>query len=222
MVLGAPVGLRAALPLPDAGPHAFASTTPPMSRSACSWPSRSMVARTRSEPGVTRNGTAARAPRRRACCATSAARLMSWYDELVQLPISAVEIASAEPFSPASRTSAASATTGARGRANAVRRRAARARDRSSRTRGRSAFPGSASTSGVRLQQLRGSARRTAQVGAAGGAQVRDHAFVRREHRGRGAELRAHVGDRGLARGADRARAGADVLDDRVGAARRR
>ena len=63
----------------------------------CIWPSRSIVARTCSEPGVTRNGAAALSPCALACSATSAARLMSSYEELVQLPISAVEICVDEP-----------------------------------------------------------------------------------------------------------------------------
>ena len=57
------------------------------------------------------------------------------------------------------------------------------------------------------------------QRAAVGRLQVRSHLLVVREERGRGADFRAHVADRRLARGADRARAGADVFDDRVGAA---
>ena len=38
------------------GPQALASTVPSMSFSDCIWPSRSIVARTCSEPGVTKNG----------------------------------------------------------------------------------------------------------------------------------------------------------------------
>ena len=49
-----------------------------------------------------------------------------------------------------------------------------------------------------------------------GRPEIRGHLGVEREHRGRRPELGAHVGDRGLAGGADRARARADVLDDRV------
>src|SRR5687768_14135153 len=74
------------------GPQALASTTPPMSWSDFIWPSRSIVARTCSDPGVIRNGTADLMPRAIACFATVAARLMSSYDEFVQLPISADEI----------------------------------------------------------------------------------------------------------------------------------
>ncbi len=93
------------------GPHALASTVPLMSRSDCIWPSRSMVARTCSEPGVTMNGVATVSPCAFACSATSAARLMSSYDEFVQLPISALEIWSRNPLL-ASRTSAASLPIG--------------------------------------------------------------------------------------------------------------
>src|SRR5206468_4612139 len=62
---------------PMHGPQALARTTPLMSLSDCICPSRSMVARTCSEPGVTRNGTAVFRPCAFACSATSAARLMS-------------------------------------------------------------------------------------------------------------------------------------------------
>ncbi len=62
---------------PMQGPQAFASTVPPMAWSEAICPSRSMVARTCSEPGVTRNGTAAFTRCARACSATSAERLMS-------------------------------------------------------------------------------------------------------------------------------------------------
>ena len=62
---------------PMHGPQALARTTPLMSFSDCICPSRSMVARTCSEPGVTRNGTAVFKPCALACSATSAARLMS-------------------------------------------------------------------------------------------------------------------------------------------------
>ena len=45
---------------PMHGPQAFASTVAPIASSARSWPSRSIVARTCSEPGVTSNALAAR------------------------------------------------------------------------------------------------------------------------------------------------------------------
>jgi hypothetical protein len=57
---------------------------------------------------------------------------------------------------------------------------------------------------------------------AAGRLQIARHPLVGGEDRGRGAELGAHVGDRRLAGRADRARAGTDVLDDRVRGARDR
>ncbi len=56
-------------------------------------------------------------------------------------------------------------------------------------------------------------------IGAIGRAQVGGHAVVEVEEGGGGAELGAHVADRALAGGADRLRAGAEVLDDLVGAA---
>src|SRR5687767_13299189 len=83
---------------PMHGPQALASTLPLMSCRGFIWPSRSMVARTCADPGVIRNGMAAETPRVRACVATSAARLMSSYEEFVQLPISAEEILSTKPF----------------------------------------------------------------------------------------------------------------------------
>ena len=62
---------------PMHGPQAFARTVAWMSSREDSCPSRSMVARTCSEPGVTMKGTAVATPRALACSATSAARLMS-------------------------------------------------------------------------------------------------------------------------------------------------
>jgi hypothetical protein len=53
IVFGAAAASCARRHWPMQGPQAFASTTPPISSSARSWPSRSIVARTRSEPGVT-------------------------------------------------------------------------------------------------------------------------------------------------------------------------
>ena len=82
-----------------------------MSSSEDICPSRSMVARTCSEPGVTMNGTAVATPRAFACSATSAARLMSSYDEFVQLPMSAAEMSSTNSLLP-SETSAASCEIG--------------------------------------------------------------------------------------------------------------
>jgi len=52
-------------------------------------PSRLMVWKIRSEPGVTRNGTLAFNPALSPCIAMWAARRMSSYDEFVQEPISA-------------------------------------------------------------------------------------------------------------------------------------
>jgi hypothetical protein len=85
MVLGIPTISLALRHWPIQGPQAFARTTPFISLRDCIWPSRSMVARTCSEPGVTRKGTAALKPCALACSATSAARLMSSYEEFVQL-----------------------------------------------------------------------------------------------------------------------------------------
>ena len=62
---------------PMHGPHALASTTPPIASRSASSPSRSIVARTCSEPGVMYSGTLARRPAPDAWRAMLAARLMS-------------------------------------------------------------------------------------------------------------------------------------------------
>ena len=80
------------------GPHALANTVAPMERSDSIWPSRSMVALTRSDPGVTISGTFARAPFAIAWFATSAARLISSLDEFVQLPINVAETSFMKSF----------------------------------------------------------------------------------------------------------------------------
>ena len=54
---------------------------------------------------------------------------------------------------------------------------------------------------------------------AMSGPQVGRHMFIGREHRGCRADLGTHVGDGRLAGGADGARAGPDVFDDRIRAA---
>ena len=71
----------------------------------------------------------------------------------------------------------------------------------------------------VRFEQMLVLLHQRDETFLAGGAQVFRHVLVGREDRGRGAELGAHIGDRRLAGGADRARAGADIFDDRVGRA---
>ena len=57
------------------------------------------------------------------------------------------------------------------------------------------------------------------QPGAAGRPQVSRHPRIVGENRGGGPQFGAHIGDRRLAGGADRGRAGAEVFDDGVGAA---
>ena len=94
MVFGTPTISWERRHWPMQGPQALASTVAPIASRVVIWPSRSIVARTCSEPGVTMKGTAARTPCARACSTTSAERLMSSYEELVQLPIRAVEMAS--------------------------------------------------------------------------------------------------------------------------------
>ena len=75
------------------------STVPPMASRSASSPSRSMVARTCSEPGVMNSFDLARRPWADACRAMDAARVMSSYDELVHEPIRAAEISLGTPFS---------------------------------------------------------------------------------------------------------------------------
>ena len=58
-----------------------------------------MVARICSDPGEMSNSVFARNPRAAAWRATDAARVMSSYEELVQLPISAAETSSGQLFS---------------------------------------------------------------------------------------------------------------------------
>ena len=72
---------------------------------------------------------------------------------------------------------------------------------------------------GVRLEQMLATVHERRQLATPGRAQIAQHALVRREQRRRGAELGAHVRDRGLARRAQRSGARTDVLDDRVGGA---
>ncbi len=84
------------------GPQALASTVAPTASRSPSRPSRSTVARTESDPGVTRRGVRTFSPRAVAWRATLAARLMSSYDELVHEPTKACESTSGHPCSLAS------------------------------------------------------------------------------------------------------------------------
>ena len=62
---------------PMHGPHALASTVAPMLVKVSTSPSRLMVWKTRSDPGVTRNLALALSPAFMPCMATWAARRMS-------------------------------------------------------------------------------------------------------------------------------------------------
>ena len=62
---------------PMHGPHALARTVAPMALRSSIWPSRRMVAKIWSEPGVTRNVLFAFRPCSLACRAMCAERLMS-------------------------------------------------------------------------------------------------------------------------------------------------
>ncbi len=77
MVFFSPSFLSSRFHCPIHGPQAFASTIPPMLVKSLSCPSRSIVARTCSEPGVTRKGVWAFSPLAVACLATWADRSMS-------------------------------------------------------------------------------------------------------------------------------------------------
>ena len=87
-----PSGASSRFHCPMHGPHALASTVAPIASRSASSPSRSMVARTCSEPGVIINGVFTVMPFAVAWRAMCAARPMSSYDELVQDPTSAAEI----------------------------------------------------------------------------------------------------------------------------------
>mmetsp|Transcript_33676 Transcript_33676/g.82632 ORF Transcript_33676/g.82632 Transcript_33676/m.82632 type:complete len:486 (+) Transcript_33676:505-1962(+) len=87
IVFAAPCGTSSRRHWPMHGPHALASTVPPTRSSVSMMPSRAIVARTCSLPGVIVKPALARTPRSSACAATAAERPMSSYDEFVQLPM---------------------------------------------------------------------------------------------------------------------------------------
>jgi len=62
---------------PMQGPQALASTVAPTASSFASWPSRSIVARTCSDPGVISNGVFRRSPWSASCPAIAAIFSMS-------------------------------------------------------------------------------------------------------------------------------------------------
>ena len=106
-MFGRPVMLSGRDHCPMHGPQALASTVAPTASRSASSPSRSIVARICSEPGVTSSSICARSPFAAAWRATDAARVMSSYDELVHDPISADEISSGQSFSCAAAPSSA-------------------------------------------------------------------------------------------------------------------
>ena len=81
------------------GPQALASTVAPTASRSASSPSRSIVARICSEPGVISNSVLAVRPLAAAWRAIDAARVMSSYDELVHDPIRVELTSSGQPFS---------------------------------------------------------------------------------------------------------------------------
>lgn len=72
---------------PMQGPQALARTVLPASEKVSSTPSRSTVARICSLPGVTKKSATGFRPAALACLTRDSERVMSWYEELVQLPI---------------------------------------------------------------------------------------------------------------------------------------
>ena len=201
---------------PMHGPHALASTVAPIASRSASRPSRSMVARTCSEPGVMSSGVFTRRP-----------AALAWRGDVRGAADVLVRRVGARPDQ----------------RVADVDRVALLARRRAD-LGDRTVEVGGVRTDEVRLElvevdvdhaveeplgvvhhlgvdaQVLGV--RVGEVGqrlAPGRLQVRGRAGVVGEQRARGADLGAHVADRGLAGGRDRLRAGAEVLDDRAGAA---
>ena len=84
------------------GPQAFASTTAPTASKSAKRPSRVIVARTCSDPGVIKSLHFAFRPWFAASLAIDAALVISSYEEFVQLPINAALISSGQSFSFAS------------------------------------------------------------------------------------------------------------------------
>jgi hypothetical protein len=107
IVFGWPVMLSGRDHCPMQGPHALASTVAPTASRSASRPSRSMVARICSEPGVMSSSTFDVSPFADAWRAIDAARVMSSYDEFVHDPMRAEEISSGHPFSSAARPTSA-------------------------------------------------------------------------------------------------------------------
>src|ERR1017187_444682 len=83
---------------PMQGPHAFASTMPPIFSNMPRYPSLSTVYLTCSEPGVIVNSALAFKPWLVACSAMDAALVISSYDELVHEPINPTSNSSGQPF----------------------------------------------------------------------------------------------------------------------------
>ncbi|TPW12295.1 MAG: hypothetical protein FD127_2731 [Acidimicrobiaceae bacterium] len=107
IVLGRPVMLAGRSHCPMHGPQAFASTVAPIASRSAMRPSRSIVARVCSEPGVTSSSVFALSPLAAAWRAIEAARVMSSYELLVQLPTRAAEISSGQSLARASAPTAA-------------------------------------------------------------------------------------------------------------------
>ena len=90
--------LRKELPSTDQAPQALAKRVPPAAVRLSKSPSRSTVARISSDPGATKNGHATCKPAESASPAIPFAREKSSYEEFVQDPMRAAEIAAGEPL----------------------------------------------------------------------------------------------------------------------------
>ena len=120
IVFGCPVMDSGRDHCPMHGPQALASTVAPIASRSASRPSRSIVARICSEPGVISSSVFAVSPLAAAWRAIEAARVMSSYDEFVHEPISADEISSGQPFSSRRRADPGADLVGAVGGVGAV------------------------------------------------------------------------------------------------------
>ena len=211
IVLGWPVMLSGRDHWPMHGPQALASTVAPTASRSASRPSRSIVERICSEPGVTAARPSTVSPLAEAWRAIDAARVMSSYDELVHDPMSAEEISSGQSFSRAAAPTSAPTRWARSGECGPL-------------ISGLS-WSRSISTSWSYVRAVVGAQLVGHLVGgvgdrlAAGRLEVLRHVGVVREQRRGGADLGAHVADRSLAGGRDGVGAGTVVLDDRPGAA---
>src|SRR3972149_1775559 len=89
MVFGSPFFSSGLLHCPIHGPQAFARTVAPIDLRDSIWPSRSIVARICSEPGVTRSGIFALTPFTLACSVRFPSQYISSQEEFGQVALRA-------------------------------------------------------------------------------------------------------------------------------------